>query len=726
MENLNERQREAVLAPDGPMLILAGAGSGKTTVLIQRVAELIARGVPPWGILAITFTNKAAGELKTRLERQLGTVGLEVWASTFHSACVRILRSDIDRLGYARGFTIYDTDDSLRLMKELVRENRVDEKLYAPKLVLGQISRAKDALLDPAQYARVHADDYRADTIAKLYAAYRRRMKESNALDFDDLIAFAVTLLLEHADVRERYQRRLRHVLVDEYQDTNHLQYLLASTLAGGYGNLTVVGDDDQSIYRFRGATIENILGFEEQYPHAKVIRLEQNYRSSGNILDAANALIARNEGRKGKNLWTDAGLGEPVALFQGYSDSDEAQYIAETALRGRGNGRKFSDYAVLYRMNAQSNRVEEAFKRSGVPYRMVGGLRFYDRMEVKDMLAYLQICRNPGDDLRLRRVLGISKGIGAKTVETAAALADRDGRSLFGVLSRAEDYPELGRSSKALAAFTESVQGFQDALAGMELDEFYDLLLDRTGYLAALKAKNDLESLGRMENVQELKSNLAQYAADCRAAGETPTLEGFLDGVSLLTDIDRFDESADAVVLMTIHAAKGLEFPEVFLIGLEEGIFPGLRSLGDPTELEEERRLCYVAVTRARERLHLTCARERLLFGQTVHNPISRFVQEAGVRIPEHPSRVAADLADARPRLPRRRAPVVQAPSAFAPPAQSTRKFTLGQRVRHKAFGEGTVVTITAMGGDALLEVAFDTAGTKRLMQKQAANFME
>ena len=749
MNHLNERQREAVLAPDGPMLILAGAGSGKTTVLIERVAELIRRGVPSWRILTITFTNKAAGELKSRLSQKLGPVGEEVWAATFHSTCVRILRREIHRLGYENGFTIYDADDAHRLMKDIVKELGLDEKIYVPKLVLGQISRAKDAMLLPAQYLRTHADDQRAEGIARCYERYRIRCRESNALDFDDLIFHTVQLLLTDAEVRAYYQQRFLHVLVDEYQDTNHLQYLLASTLAAGHGNLTVVGDDDQSIYRFRGATVENILGFAKQYADTRVIRLEQNYRSTQNILDAANGVIARNAGRHAKTLWTGNERGEPLQFFEGYSDEDEAQYVADRIIEARTKGLEFRNFAVLYRTNAQSNRIEDAFKRSGIPYRLIGGVRFYDRAEIKDMLAYLQLCCNPADDLRLQRVINTpARGIGAKTLDILAALAARDGVSQFDAARRAASYPEFGRSAAAaLERFAEIIERLRQKLSGgLSLGEFYDEVLAETGYLRPLEEKNDFEARGRIENVMELKSSLVQYeenwsppsdAQDEPPApdAEAPALSGFLYQVSLFTDVERYDENADAAVMMTIHAAKGLEFDVVFLVGMEDGIFPGLRSMGDPEELEEERRLCYVAITRARRTLHILCARTRMMFGKTTQNPVSRFVEE----IP--PEALANRQKNSAAFAVRREAHYGTSPGRVRPTSSHTPggsraavpsaenaavSFTQGQRVEHQAFGPGTVLKVTAMGGDALLEVAFDSVGTKRLMKKSAGAYMK
>ncbi|MDR3206943.1 MAG: UvrD-helicase domain-containing protein [Oscillospiraceae bacterium] len=730
LSGLNPMQTEAVLHTEGPLLVLAGAGSGKTTVLIRRIAQIISQGAPPWGIIAITFTNKAAGELKVRLASLLGTRGLDVWASTFHAACVRILRRDIDKLGFDRSFTIYDADDSARVMKSVLADLGLPDKQFPPKSVLSAIGTAKDRSLTPANYAAAAVGDYRDECIAKAYAAYQKRLRDANALDFDDIIFHAVTLLSAHEEVRTYYQNKFRYVLVDEYQDTNRLQYKLTSLLAGQWRNICVVGDDDQSIYRFRGATIENILNFEKKYPDAKVVRLEQNYRSTGHILNAANALIAHNAGRKGKTLWTSAPTGDPVVFHQGVSDGDEAAYIAARILEGKAQGRAFKDFCVLYRMNALSNRVEDAFRRAEVPYRIIGGVRFYDRAEVKDMLSYLSLICNHGDTLRLRRIIATPpRGIGDKTLELASYLADRDGKPLFQVLTDADGYPELTRSAKALHTFTHMIEGLSVLSREMPLPEFYEEALHRTGYLSMLEEKietGDMEAAGRLENVRELGSSLLNYAQNA----EQPTLGGFLDEVALFTDIERYDENADAVVMMTMHAAKGLEFPVVFLTGAEENIFPGYRASGDEAEMEEERRLCYVAITRARERLFFTAARERLLFGQTVYNRASRFIEE----LPTEDLEVTLAEAPASPRSaypPRpeyRHKPKVLASSGasiHSAPTPPPKPLNAGEIVNHKAFGRGLVLSVTPMGGDALLEVAFDKVGTKRLMHKSASAFL-
>ena len=674
---LNPEQRRAALATEGPLLLLAGAGSGKTTVLIHRVANLMKYGrgsdsdeVPgwvteddlafleayaahplpdgkpeaerlcklepamPWSIIAITFTNKAAGELKERLERMLGPTANDVWASTFHSACVKILRRDIEKLGFDRSFTIYDSADSERVVKDVLKDQRIDDKAFPARSVLSAISRAKDAMLSGPEYLAQceKAGDFRLTKIAKVYVEYERRLREANALDFDDLILDTVRLLRDFEDVRGYYQNKFRYVLIDEYQDTNNLQYLLASTLAGGYENFCVVGDDDQSIYRFRGATIENILSFEKQYPRCRTIRLEENYRSTRHILEASNAVIRNNQGRKGKELWTKAGEGDKLTLYAAMNENDEAQYVAARILEDYSQGKKWKDHAILYRMNAQSNQLENACKRNGIPYRIIGGTRFFDRAEVKDMVAYLAVLNNPEDDLRLTRIINNPpRGIGAKTVETAQDIARREGASLYAVIDNARMYPELERSAGKLAAFTSLMGELAGLLGELPLDQFYEELIIRTGYATMLESKNTVEDRTRLENVRELLTSIRGYMEN---AGDEPSLAGFLDEIALYTDLDSHDPDQDCVVMMTMHAAKGLEFPVVFVVGAEEGIFPGIRAIGETEEMEEERRLCYVAMTRAKEKLYLTCANQRMLFGRTSSNRPSRFVEEIP---PEH-----------------------------------------------------------------------------------------
>ena len=766
-KQLNDCQQEAVLATEGPLLILAGAGSGKTTVLINRIANLLRYGrasdsdelpdgadeamlsaleaggerarcaavldpVEPWRILAITFTNKAAGELKDRLERMLGPEAADdVWACTFHSACVRILRRDAERLGFPSNFTIYDAADSQSLVKHIIRDMDLDEKSFPPRSLLAEISRAKDAQIGASEFlnqARA-AGDIRRRRVGEVYAEYMRRMFAAGAMDFDDLISFTVKLLQEHEDVREHWQRRFRYVLIDEYQDTNHLQYLLASILAEGWGNICVVGDDDQSIYKFRGATIENILSFEEQYKHCRVIRLEQNYRSTGHILDAANAVIRNNVGRKGKELWTEKDSGELIKLYVADNENDEAQYVASCIMGEYGRGANWRDHAILYRMNAQSNQLEYAFKRNGIPYRIIGGTRFFDRAEVKDVLAYLCVISSPSDDLRLTRIINNPpRGIGPRSVELAQQIAAREQTSLYDVLCRADRFEELSRSALRMRQFAALIGELHEKAGETGPDLLLDELLDKTGYLRMLEEKNTVEDTTRAENVRELKSSILGYMKE---SGDN-TLEGFLADVALYTDLDAYDKDADCVVMMTMHSAKGLEFPTVFLVGMEESIFPSIRAIGEPEEMEEERRLCYVAITRAMRRLHIVCARQRMLFGRTTANRVSRFVDE----IPEehiekknvpkgYGYRDKREETSLAYRAPKPQTHRVSAPSA-APAAKTPPAFAVGDHVVHKAFGPGVFRKMTPMGGDFLIEVEFEKVGTKKLMLRVAAQMMK
>lgn len=773
---LNEMQRRAVMATEGPLLILAGAGSGKTTVLIHRIANLMRFGrasdtdeipdgatendiavleaggpeaariaayepVEPWRILAITFTNKAADELKNRLSAMLGNDAGDIWASTFHACCVRILRRDAEKLGFPSNFSIYDSADSQSLVKQILRELNYDDKMFPPRAVLSEISRAKDGQVTSDKYlARANATgDIRLKHIAAVYSEYMRRMFAAGAMDFDDLISFTVKLLQEHDDVLSYWQKKFKYVMIDEYQDTNNLQYLFSSLLAGGWGNICVVGDDDQSIYKFRGATIENILSFEDEYKHCRTIRLEQNYRSTGHILDAANAVIQNNVGRKGKKLWTDKPGGAPLTLYTANDQSDEARFVSLRIKSACQEGSaSFRDFAVLYRMNAQSKNLEDAFRSYNIPYRVVGGTRFYDRAEVKDMLAYLCVIAAPTDDLRLLRIINTpARGIGERTVEAARELARTQEKPLFAILSHADEYPELQRSAARLRLFSIMIDELRAFAAENTPDAVYDELLEKTGYLRELESKNTVEDTTRAENVRELKSSIVGYMQE---TGDT-TLQGFLAEVALYTDIDNYDREADGVVLMTMHAAKGLEFPTVFIVGAEEGIFPGLRAIGEQEEMEEERRLCYVALTRAKEKLYITCARQRMLFGHTTNNKLSRFVEE----IPEEyvtreESRIAASYGGGysrgnsggggtasawREREPEREKLRIAPPEVPAA-SRSLPDFALGDAVEHKAFGHGIITAMRPMGNDSLIEIEFEGVGAKKLMLRAAALYMK
>ena len=763
--NLNEMQREAVMATEGPLLILAGAGSGKTTVLINRIANLLKYGraadsmelppdadeeklkvlqrggeaamalaaldkVEPWRILAITFTNKAADELKNRLERMLGSDANDIWACTFHSSCVRILRRDCEKLGFPSNFTIYDTADSQSLAKRIIKDMNLDDKAFPPRAVLAEISRAKDARISASDYlsqARA-SGDVRRIRIGEIYAEYMRRLFSAGAMDFDDLIYFTVMLFEQHDDVRAYWQRRFKYVLIDEYQDTNHLQYLLASTLAGGWGNICVVGDDDQSIYKFRGATIENILSFESQYKNCRTIRLEQNYRSTGHILNAANAVIRNNLGRKGKELWTSRDSGDDISLYVADNENDEAQYVASTIMGSFSQGANWRDHAVLYRMNAQSSQMEFAFKRNGIPYRIIGGTRFFDHAEIKDMLAYLSVIASPSDDLRLTRIINSPpRGIGERSLESARQLAVQGGKSIFEIISRADSYPELQRPAIKLRQFASLINELRSFAENNSPDVLYDELLQKTGYLHMLEESKDDKDITRAENIKELKSSILSYMKE---SGDM-SLEGYLANVALYTDMDNYDKDADCVVMMTMHSAKGLEFPCVFIVGMEESIFPGMRAIGESDEMEEERRLCYVAITRAKSRLHLVCARQRMLFGRTTANRVSRFVDEIpdadiqknipkgyGYREKSH------DLGFAYKAPSYRQHSVPAIAPAAAVPTEST-VYSLGDNIKHKAFGQGVIVKMSPMGGDYLIEINFENIGTKKLMLRAAAQHM-
>ena len=772
--DLNNMQQEAVMTTEGPLLLLAGAGSGKTTVLINRIANLIRFGrgsdsneVPdtvteedvvflenlqyplmpfdakradylctveppaPWNIIAITFTNKAANELKDRLSRLLDSGAQDVWAMTFHSACCRILRRDIERLGYNSSFTIYDASDSERIMKEIIKDMGLDDKTFPAKYVLNIISREKDKMVTPDELLEraEESGDFRLLHTARAYKTYQTRLKDNNALDFDDIIFRTVELLQQYEDVRTYYQRKFRYVLVDEYQDTNSAQYMLTSLLAGGYENICVVGDDDQSIYRFRGATIENILNFEKHYPGSRTIRLEQNYRSTQSILNAANGVIAHNLGRKGKRLWTSNDSGEPITVYEAYDEGAEANFVAGQIISG-SRGKNFKDYAILYRTNAQSNALEFALKRNGIPYRVIGGMRFFDRAEVKDMLSYLCIINNRTDDLRLKRIINNPpRGLGAKTLEVAERLANAEGLPLYHIVSNTDSYNPLEKAAGKFKQFTAMIEQLDQLLEdGMDLPEFYDELLSRTGYIAMLEAKPTEENKTRIENVRELKSSIQAYVQNA----EVPTLAGFLEEIALYTDLEEYNDGDDAVVMMTMHSAKGLEFPHVFLVGFEDGLFPGMRAIGDYEEMEEERRLCYVAITRAKETLTISHAKQRMLYGRTNAALASRFLKEIPESVVQHKGGYYNRESAATPRYTSFTQPSYQTakreiPSFTAAPAKTTLlELNKGDMVQHTAFGRGMVLSVLKMGGDALLEIAFDNIGTKKLMSKTASPHMK
>ena len=783
---LNPRQQEAVFHVNGPLLVLAGAGSGKTTVLVRRIAFILRYGnafhsekipngitaeqvaqleraaktlIPeqilpmlnafaepccyPYQMLAITFTNKAASEIKSRLAAMFPNqpeIAQDICSGTFHSVCVRILRRFGDLLGYRVGFSIYDVDDAKKALSEAMKRANVDEKLFPLKSVAGVISRAKDKLITPEELDAEAGDDFRLKRIARVYACYQQYLRESNAVDFDDIIMQTVLLLRNHPHVREHYQKRFRYVCVDEYQDTNPAQFALTDLLAGGWGNLMVVGDDDQSIYKFRGATIENILSFHKQYQNTRVIRLEQNYRSTQNILDAANAVIKCNQGRMGKELWTSQGAGSLLHMIECDDQNAESRRIVEIIQKQVARGKAtYRDFAVLYRMNAQSQSLEKAFARAGIPYRMLGGLRFTDRKEIRDIIAYLQLIVNPHDNARLARIINEPKRkIGPKTLEAIAILAEEQSCSQFQIIERAAEFAALKNARPMLESFADLIHTITADEGRMSLDALFESVLDRSGYRKMLEDAGEVEK-ERLENLQEFKSQIIDYQKDA----EEPTLAGFWEETALIAEVDRYDESADAVVLMTVHSAKGLEFPTVFLPGMEDGIFPGSQSIdGGNEELEEERRLAYVAITRAKRELYILCTRQRLLYGRTSYNPVSRFVSEIPESLLEKESRPrdggyygsiygqgslygsrGAASTPEKPRTyysdryPSHSSNVTQKKE----PPRAAQSFAAGDRVRHMVFGSGEILSVKPMGTDTLYEVAFDRAGTKKLRASYA-----
>ena len=761
---MNDMQQKAVFAVNGPVLVLAGAGSGKTTVIVNRIANMINFGnafydnscqgsdedvrflidyaegrsddfgtlrdivasqpVKPWNILAITFTNKAAGELRERLAAMLGEDGMNINASTFHSACVRILRAEIEALGYGRDFTIYDSDDSQRMIKSVMAELDISEKQLAPRAVLSDISFAKDKMMSPAELQAEAGQDYRKKLVARLYGLYQQRMRAANAVDFDDILCLTVELFEQFPAVLEKYQNRYKYIMVDEYQDTNHVQFRLVSLLSAAHGNLCVVGDDDQSIYKFRGANIENILGFENQFKGAEVIRLEQNYRSTQTILDAANSVISHNTGRKEKSLWTAAGKGDKVYWYKAVDETDEAKFVADTILESFKASGRYSDNAVLYRMNAQSNAVEHMLVKCGIPYRVYGGMRFYDRKEIKDVTSYLAFINNHNDMLRFRRIINEPKrGIGDSTLALIEDISRDLKLSPFDVLRTCDEYAPLAKKTAALKNAYQMFDFLTEKSEELPLDEFLDLLLDKTGYMDYLKTMENAET--KIENVQELRSSMAKYMQEA----EEPSLSGFLEEVALFTEADRDDGSGDKVTLMTVHSAKGLEYDNIFVIGLDDGIFPSSRSFDSEEDMEEERRLAYVAITRARKKLYLTNASQRMLFGQTQRNVTSRFMREIGSDIIEKHDNAAAmknRLAEKDDTVTEVHSSTLQQQLArnkfhAGGPAKAAVEYTAGEKVQHNIFGEGTILSVKKMANDAMLEIAFEKVGTKKIMANYA-----
>ena len=789
---LNDKQREAVYISDGPLLVLAGAGSGKTTVLVQRIAHLIKYGrameindVPeekipepyvamlekvaseenpdkamlenalntfavdkasPYEILSITFTNKAAKEMKERLEKQLGEVALGIWAGTFHSVCAKILRMHIEKLGRGSDFTIYDTDDQKKLMTDCIKELEFSDKMFTPKAVLSEISRSKEKLIDENEYATsIPAHDMRKNGVARLYRLYENKKRAANALDFDDIICLTVKLFNECPDLLETFRRKFRYILVDEYQDTNKAQFVLTSMLCNDMKNIMVVGDDDQSIYKFRGATIENILSFDKNFDKARVVKLEQNYRSTDMIIGAANSVIKNNSGRKGKTLWTQNTGGEKITVKKCETQNAEAQYVVDKVGELTQSGEfDFGDFAVLYRNNAQSNTLETVFAKSGIPYRILGGTRFYDRKEIKDIVAYLCVMANPDDRVRLKRIINVPKrGIGDATIDEVDRIATDENTDMLSVCRNASMYPSLSRSCAKLAVFASLIDELTKSVKSLSLGALVEKVLDKTGYMEMLKALDEAEGKDRSENVKELVSNAVQYSEN----DEEATLTGFLEEVALVADIDNYDPDAPAVVMMTVHSSKGLEFPAVFVAGLEENIFPGAMSVADEEELEEERRLCYVAITRAKKRLFLLHCNSRMTYGKTEFNRRSRFIDEINEEFCDYEEayftrmdasrnefmNMYSDYSfsgaerqknndyifseDAPWNKRKKEYEMTTAQPKKKPEVKEANIFSAGESVTHPIFGDGFVLSARPMAGDVIYEVAFDKVGTKKIM---------
>ena len=722
-DTLNPQQKEAVWQTEGPVLILAGAGSGKTRVLTHRIAYLIEeKGINPWNIMAITFTNKAAGEMRERVDKIVGFGSESIWVSTFHSSCVRILRRYIDRLGYDHNFTIYDTDDQKSLMKDICKKLQIDTKIHKERAILAAISSAKDELITPEEYELNAMRDFSKKNIAQAYKEYQKELKKNNALDFDDLIVKTVELFRSCPDVLDSYQEGFRYIMVDEYQDTNTAQFKFVSLLAEKYKNLCVVGDDDQSIYKFRGANIGNILGFEKVFPQAKVIKLEQNYRSTQNILDAANEVIHNNMGRKNKSLWTDNEEGEPIHYRQFMNAYEEAEYIAgDISRRVREDGCQYKDCAILYRTNAQSRLFEEKFLMANIPYKLVGGVNFYARKEIKDLLSYLKTVDNGKDDLAVRRIINVPKrGIGPASLTKVQDYADQKGISFYDALRETENIPALGRAAAKITPFVTFIQSLRSKLEYVSVSELLKDIIEETGYVAELQAEGTEEAEGRIENINELITKVVSYEEE----NEDPTLSGFLEEVALIADIDTVDGDDNQVLLMTLHSAKGLEFPYVYLAGMEDGIFPSYMTItaDDPTEIEEERRLCYVGITRAMKELTLTCAQQRMIRGETQYNRPSRFIRE----IPRGLVELGRNFKEQKVKeipLPKSMKQMREAfrqpafmPKQFEVKKETSLSYNVGDTVKHIKFGVGVVKDIAEGGRDYEVTVDFDKVGVKKM----------
>ena len=759
IEGLNDKQQEAVLATEGPCLVIAGAGSGKTKVLTHKIAYEIANGVRPWNILAITFTNKAANEMKERIEKLIGDAAKDLWMGTFHSICVKILRRYIDRIGYKTDFVIFDTSDQKTLIKECIKALKVDDKLFTDRGVLTEISNGKNEMLEPKAYGVKYAGDFRREKIAELYELYQQKLKENNALDFDDIINLTIKILTENPDVLDYYTEKFQYVLVDEYQDTNKAQFMLVSMLASKYGNITAVGDNDQGIYSFRGADISNILNFERDFPGTQIIKLEQNYRCTGNILKAANAVIKHNENKYDKKLWTQNEEGKIPCIYNGEDEYDEARYIVEQIEHlKREEYYKNSDFVVLYRMNAQSRAIEDILMREGLPYKVIGGLKFYERKEIKDIIAYLRLIHNTADNLSLKRIINEPKrGIGKTSLEKVQEISENSGIPMYEIIKDADKY-ELSRVYAYSREFIEQIEYLREQKDKIEISDLIKATLNKTGYAKALELENSVEAETRIENLEEFLT----VAIEFEEQEADNTLAEFLENITLSSDIDGMEDQEDSVTLMTLHSAKGLEFPVVFLVGMEEGIFPGYKSIGEPQALEEERRLFYVGITRAKQYLYLTCAKHRTIFGATSYNQVSRFVQE----IPEELLEGYAEMVNSNSKEDefkdsgyrwsygkgqtvktykmdeedkKNTAKILQenktagfqfrtAESFLNSIKQNNQnsnvdlsKYQVGQRVYHKKFGEGTITKLEQEGDDIKVDLEFDKVGHKRLMAKFA-----
>ena len=761
INGLNDKQKEAVLATDGPCLVIAGAGSGKTKVLTHKIAYDIESGIKPWNILAITFTNKAANEMKERIEKLIGDAAKDLWMGTFHSICVRILRRYIDRIGYKTDFVIFDTSDQKTLIKECLKTLKVDDKIFTDRGVLSEISNGKNEMLEPKAYGVKYAGDFRKEKIAEIYELYQRRLRENNAIDFDDIINFTIKILSENPDVLDYYTEKFKYILVDEYQDTNKAQFTLVSLLASKYGNLTVVGDSDQGIYSFRGADISNILNFERDFPGTRIIKLEQNYRCTGNILKAANAVIKHNENKYDKKLWTENEEGHLPCIYCGEDEYDEGRYIVEQINHLKTEEHyKNSDFTILYRMNAQSRAIEDILMREGIPYKVIGGLKFYERKEIKDIIAYLRLIHNSADNLSLKRIINEPKrGIGKTSIDQIQEISDKTGNSMYEIIRNAQEYG-LTRVFSNSRDFIEQIEYLKSKKDELKISDLIKETLNKTGYTKALENENSVEAETRIENLEEFLTVAIEFEEE----SADNTLAEFLENITLSSDIDGMEDQDDSVTLMTLHSAKGLEFPVVFLVGMEEGIFPGYKSIGEPQALEEERRLFYVGITRAKQYLYLTCAKHRTIFGSTSYNQVSRFVKEIPEELLEGYAEVVErksvdkeEFKDYGYRWSYGKGQTVKTfkmseedKSAVAKTIgeQVTKseyqyrtaesflnsikqnnqtndvdlsKYQVGQRVYHKKFGEGTITKLEQEGNDVKVDLEFDKAGHKRLMAKFA-----